>query len=63
MTLIEQARSAVETIKADLVEKNQMIDAGETHGADWGRREDDLGNAQMIAEDILAQLDRLEVLL
>lgn len=57
------ATTALAAILADVKEKNQMIDAGETHGAEWARREDDLGECEMILEEMTKQLDRLNFLL
>lgn len=53
----------IAAILADVKEKNSMIDAGETHGAEWGSREDDFGEAQQILEEIGPMLDRLDIIL
>jgi hypothetical protein len=60
---LEIATQALEAILADVKEKNQMIDAGETHGAEWAMREDDLGECEMILEEMQNQLNRLDYLL
>lgn len=57
------ATTALAAILADVKQKNQMIDAGETHGAEWARREADLGECEMILEELVKQLDRLDFLL
>ena len=57
------ATDALAAILADIKEKNGMIDAGETHGAEWARREDDLGECQVILENMQTELERLDYLL
>lgn len=54
---------ALGAILADIEEKNEMVDAGEAHGAEWARREDDLGECQIILECMEEQLNRLDYLL
>lgn len=57
------ATQALEAILADVKEKNQMIDAGETHGAEWAKHEDALGECEMILEEMQKELARLDFLL
>lgn len=57
------ATDALAVILADIKEKNDMIDAGEAHGAEWARREEDLGECQLILESMQTELDRLDYLL
>lgn len=59
------AADALTAIYNDVKEKNQMIDAEETHGAEWGkgRRAEDLAECEQILEEMMKQLDRLDFLL
>lgn len=61
--LLVEASGALAAILSDIKEKNDMIDAEETHGAEWGDREDDLGECQQILENMQTELDRLDYLL
>lgn len=60
---LKVADEAVAAILKDIREKNDMIDAGETHGAEWAKREDDLGECQLILENMAKETDRLDCLL
>lgn len=53
----------VSVLLSDIKEKNDMIDAGECHRAEWSCREDDLAECQTILEDMNKMLDRLDYLL
>ncbi len=57
------AQTALETILADIKERNSMIDAEETHGAEFGRRPDDFAECQTILENMQTELNRLDYLL
>lgn len=57
------AMDAIGKILADVKEKNSMIDAEETHGAEFGKRPDDFAEAEMLLEEIDKALTRLDYLL
>lgn len=57
------ASDALSAILADIKEKNEMINAGEAHGAEWAKRENDLGECEQILENMQIELDRLDYLL
>lgn len=61
--LLTTAAAALSAILADVKEKNSMIDAEETHGAEFGRRPDDFAECQTILENMQTELDRLDYLL
>lgn len=60
---LADATHALACILADVKEKNSMIDAEETHGAEWARRPDDWAECETILEEMHKQLDRLDFLL
>jgi len=62
-TELKTAMDSLSAILTDVKEKNSMIDAGETHGAEWAKREDDFGECQTILENMQTELDRLDYLL
>jgi hypothetical protein len=57
---IRQATVLLESVVADLEEKISMIDAEETHGAEWADQGEAFDEAKEKLEEMLASLDHVE---